>query len=396
MRMICFALKILINLTIVRCLLLTNKIVDNNVTKHDLVNIIKDTRIITVSIQKNTHLTSFLKELFEMEATYYVRNIENNKQSVKSQLYILEIGSIVILKQAINLFRTCSSCWNPYTRILVILSNDLLLNNEIFHIVRYGVNIFNVIILQKNKFYRKSNNNIIVEVKESLWHSHNQFQNCSLKVTYVIREPYVIDDENIENSIGIEIKLLNTIANKLNLTIFYKRTKLSRGDITDDGNTTGLLKQLKNGKTDIILGGYGITNARLMHFDATKPYLYDKMQWCTKQILLIDRFYNIQQLINGRTVCLIILMVFIQIELIWLTTKLTKTESFHYKSYICCLLNNFAIIFGKIVHKLPKSQPTRLAIVLILLFSIMFGLVFQTYMQSVFSFGITFKKIPYC
>jgi hypothetical protein len=50
------------------------------------------------------------------------------------------------------------------------------------------------------------------------------YHNCPLKITANINEPYVVSNNNVNETIkkGLEILMLNTIAEKLKLTLVYK------------------------------------------------------------------------------------------------------------------------------------------------------------------------------
>lgn len=111
------------------------------------------------------------------------------------------------------------------------------------------------------------------------------FNGCKLKVGAVLYEPNVIGPPDftsdllfkpLKNLSGVEVQLLNLIADTLNFSIeFYTfhETELW-GAIYSQTNFTGMFKMLANRSVDVLIGGLYVTLPRTQLFDISNPYRF--------------------------------------------------------------------------------------------------------------------------
>lgn len=103
---------------------------------------------------------------------------------------------------------------------------------------------------------------------------------CPISVATAINaEPYVLV-EKLENGSydvsGRDIKLLKTIAEKLNFTIFYSHIE-DEGYLFTNGSAGGIIKRLLHNETEMIIADFWLKANRLKYFKALTAYSFEKL-----------------------------------------------------------------------------------------------------------------------
>lgn len=107
-----------------------------------------------------------------------------------------------------------------------------------------------------------------------------QLYGCPISVATAINaEPYVLvkklDDGSYEVG-GRDIKLLQTIAGKLNFTIFYSHIE-DEGYLLANGSAGGILQRLLNNETEMIIADFWLRAQRLKYFKALTAYSFENL-----------------------------------------------------------------------------------------------------------------------
>ena len=102
-------------------------------------------------------------------------------------------------------------------------------------------------------------------------------------ITTNIWEPFVYGShEDVED--GIEIKLIRTISEKLDMKSIFKVIDDAKAFafITEDEDT-GFYADLIRRKVDVMIGGLYDNDVSRKLLSTTIPYLGDEMTWCVRK-----------------------------------------------------------------------------------------------------------------
>ena len=114
------------------------------------------------------------------------------------------------------------------------------------------------------------------------WNSHSFFPhkfhnlfNCPITIATFENAPAVMQDPKSNSIHGIDIDLMNNIAELMNfsLSMEYQADLDGRGYVLDNGSCTGATKKVIEGKADMTIGLYAVTPTRSKFMSSSKPYL---------------------------------------------------------------------------------------------------------------------------
>lgn len=122
---------------------------------------------------------------------------------------------------------------------------------------------------------------VVNKFKEGQWESKKFYPkkfsnlfNCSLKLGAALNFPAVMAQHDEKGFYGVELNLLNMLADKMNFKIDLKLSA-ERGAIFENGTATGLMKSLIDGEFDGILGFYSFQYMGTMLLGETRSYFMD-------------------------------------------------------------------------------------------------------------------------
>ncbi|KAJ8921497.1 hypothetical protein NQ315_003115 [Exocentrus adspersus] len=220
--------------------------------------------------------------------------------------------------------------------------------------------------------------------KNAVWFSNKQlkriYSNCPVKVSHY------------DKSLGIEVNLMNMIADIANLTIVYEKTSFPhRGTVYDNYSTTGDFTLLKENKVDVLLGGYFKTVIRDMLFDTCQTCMYESLIWCVPHEPIIVDFKNMFSVFNTELWLVVFLNYLITSFCMWYTS-IHRTDEYLFYNYLSSsLLNNFLVLLGFSVNILPRTTRVRCFIFTSIAFSLILTTLFNTYLTSILA-SATYKE----
>lgn len=159
---------------------------------------------------------------------------------------------------------------------------NLLWKKQIYNIIMSYIEHSKLKTLILKPFNLNCHNPVPIVIKENVVKlfdlSLRNLQGCPLKVSTPLAAPYImINSDNLP--IGREIALMKTLSEALNFTLDLKVSNhsLLYGKVYENGTSTGVIRDLLQGKADIILGDYFLKLSRLAYSDASKSYFSSKI-----------------------------------------------------------------------------------------------------------------------
>ncbi|KAJ9595846.1 hypothetical protein L9F63_012969 [Diploptera punctata] len=215
------------------------------------------------------------------------------------------------------------------------------------------------------------------------------FMGFPIKVGTVGPEPYVIvksntttDGEKVEFQIGgLVVHLVNTIANKINITLLFNKPYIELGK----DNFIKIMLDLINADIDIIAGIFPDVPLVYSFADPTVRYLYDSILWivpCPKAIPRVQRVTNI---FSSSAWMLMGIVFILSSVVVWYQANnklLTKSESNTFKKLSQCILNVWAVLIGVSIPQLPKSTEIRMFFMIFVISSFAMCTVFQAFFTT--------------
>lgn len=223
----------------------------------------------------------------------------------------------------------------------------------------------------------------------------NNLNGCSVRARPMGIQPYVILPENIDRTKtdlnineGLEIMVLNTIANAANFKVNYtlSPTEIDIGRIVENNSrvvSTGLLAALINGEVDIGLGCLGSTPIRYKYLDFSVPYIYDRLVWCVPHAKNTPKWKCIFDIFHLSTWSLTLLTIILATICLWMRSYNTQLESTSFRILENCSLNMFATFLGISVRIQPKTGVNRCFFMIWIIFSLHLTICYQTGLVSV-------------
>ncbi|KAJ8982952.1 hypothetical protein NQ317_005269 [Molorchus minor] len=358
--------------------------------------------------------------------TFLIKNLKlpnyNTREYVyKSYSYIIQIRKEGEFANNIKRLKSFMS-WNPHAKFLVVsptifpnshaiaveviqeLWSHNVINAAVLLTDKTNTTIFNLfswepysnsscadnfsttIVIDRCAFGVTDGNRSWFEEKIS-----KEVYNCSVKVKYVEWPPFVnrVDHKNgvpMEQNPGMEVNILNMIANTLNVHLIYNQTSHGFwGHIFENGTATKDLKHLLNNEIDIAIGGYGKTHYRCLYLDCSRSFIQESLVWCVPHEPIIVGFKNMINILRTEVWMLILCVYLVVTFFIWFISYKNIDESRSYKKFLICLQKNFAILIGFAIHILPKTSKVRCILSMFILFSLILNAVYTSYLTSILS-----------
>ncbi|CAH1112920.1 unnamed protein product [Psylliodes chrysocephalus] len=311
--------------------------------------------------------------------------------NVKASNYLIASSGIKELTQLINMLKMTPQ-WNSGSKFLVILlqqweSQEQFAKNIIDML--HTVAIWNPIILipsTKNEatfftysmypFKATKNKTIrINSCQNGIFSTRTFYKNqlpkdmskIIVKGMYHYAPPYVIEDKYhqlVRNSNpGITVSLVKLISEILNIQIILASTNSTPGEVYSNGTVLKEFKKLKSRDVHLLLGSYTISYPKMLYFDCSIPFIYDKYVWCVPNYTVLALKYDHR--IPIYSFCTFSLIVLI----IWYVNRQTVPRRRFYKSLADILQNSYSIFLGMSVSRLPKSGKLRYLFALFIIFA---------------------------
>ncbi|PSN54862.1 Ionotropic receptor 662 [Blattella germanica] len=215
---------------------------------------------------------------------------------------------------------------------------------------------------------------------------------CTLHVSPSVIPPFASIEENSnqDESVtykGLEIAYLQLIAENLNLTLQFHPPMPGNVFETRFRN----LQIIRNGNTDILIGGMVLFPFTLQYGEATIPYVKHELRWvfpCSEPCAHFEKILDIYTVTVWVFVFLVLKLIPITL---WFFSKYDCNSGISdpnvYKSIYNCICIVWAISVGVSVKHTPKTLKTRLIFIIFVYYSISISTIFQ-------AFFITFLVEP--
>lgn len=396
------------------------KVTKNFAVQHESLNLYFENILIS-----STFYDPLLCELAKTHS-YKVINISNSYLvsfndkllQIKNTNYLIETSSYNNFITSINILSNYRH-WNPTAYFLIFSYTHFLEPNLISYQIlsrlhQEGI-LKGVILLLEGKnsttlnvyttrIFNKNMNRTFIDnscsfgkfVRDRPLYTNKipkNIRKLTIKIGYFAFEPYCIENYKFKLN-GLEIKLLNAIADQLKIKIEYIKTE-SRGNVILNGTCTNAFMSLQRKTVDMLIGGYTLNTARSLYFIPTAPIFKEKMVWCVPHEYLYPKSHYLL-FISITTLFFGILMLFL-----WILDRKRKPNSRYYKNISEIILNTWSILLGNPTRRLPTLTKMRYILVLMLLYSYYINIIITSLMTTSFIKSVrvdkydSFKKIYY-
>ncbi|KAF5299271.1 hypothetical protein FQA39_LY02444 [Lamprigera yunnana] len=388
----------------------------NEVSKTQVSAVLLD-RLLFKELFNSAHLSVIIKK------TRNSRKDENYQKTVDN--YVIQVRKVGELSQNLEMLQGYSS-WNPHAKFLII-SVTIYEDNELSAIsiiqqLRQS-KILNAVLLLPNK-----ENTAIFDVytwfpfedgkcgdnftkvhmidsctygfieKGNDWFSNKIPRNlngCPIRVRVIVWPPFILPPvRKIPNSTdqyifddGIEICILNTMAEMANFSIIYSLSNEIQdwGSIYLNGTATGALLAVKKETVDIAVSSYSASVESTLHFD-TIPYpIPESLKWCVPRADLIPPWKYVISVLKPETLFGIVVLFILVSMCLWRLSYFQNNESNIYKTLSSTMQNIFATMLNVAIKTAPKSNILRLTFLLWIFFSLHMNLIYQTFLMKSFA-----------
>lgn len=182
---------------------------------------------------------------------------------------------------------------------------------------------------------------------------------------------------------GLEIQLLNNVANQLNLTLIYSvDSKIENwGYVFENGTGTGLFETLLNEEADLGIGSLAATVNRLKYLQISETYGFESITWVVPIAPKIPGWLNLVNVYETGTYIIIFFTFFITFLMTFLFSRIKKEES-SYNIFGNNFMNLLAVFMGLSLKYKPRYSASRLAFFSCAFLNLIIGAVYQTTLIS--------------
>ncbi|SPP73398.1 uncharacterized protein LOC117587483 [Drosophila guanche] len=322
-----------------------------------------------------------------------MRSKERNKnfgELLLADNYVIIVDTVERLLSLMSRYVSRKRSWNPGARFLVLFHNPQVHNrplrvaSQIFSELMSSFYVHRVALIYAdsaldynllvNDYYSNVDCRILSVQSVGQCHDGRLFpspkavytamtdyisgfspKNCTFFVCASISAPFVEAD----CILGIEMRILGFMRNRLQFTINQTCSLESRGEMDSSGNWNGLLGKLTDGECDFVIGGYYPDNEVADFFWGSDCYLQDAH---TFYIKVADRRPAWQAMVGifepstwiGFIVVLLISWLF------WFVLVSLLPEPDYFQQISLTAINALAVSISVAVQERPVCQSTRL------------------------------------
>lgn len=218
-----------------------------------------------------------------------------------------------------------------------------------------------------------------------------KLNDCPVRVRVVQWPPYVMPPkehitgtEIYEFDDGLEINLINTVAERANFKIIYSMSNTTQnfGTVKSNGTTTGIFTALREGKTDIALGSLALSEEGGEKFDFTTTYHIESLTWCVPHAKSQPSIEKLTNTLKTETWVVLVVAYLLYSILVWGLSKLEKEGFKVYKRLPNVMQTTLSIILGMAVRTLPKTTIVRMFLFLWIFNCLVMDIYYTTFMIS--------------
>ncbi|KAK9680056.1 AAA domain (dynein-related subfamily) [Popillia japonica] len=236
--------------------------------------------------------------------------------------------------------------------------------------------------------YRKAESTVNVSngISGKNWFDDNTPKNlegCQFDVRTSIIEPFVMYHDNLTNpqngynlTAGLEIKLLNAVAEYVNLTLNYTITRSDDvyGQFYPNSSFDGSYLDLSERKIDLIVG-YVVSRPETQEiFDTISSYFQDSLVICIAHAKMVEDWNKVTKIMLSRVIVYYMIAWLVLSVFMYSLARIKQGEILYYRSYDNNLLSAVKIAYGISITTLPITTICRF----LLLFWIIFGFFYRS------------------
>ena len=214
---------------------------------------------------------------------------------------------------------------------------------------------------------------------------------CSITISTFEFAPLVMKDTKGNFVNGIEIKLLNELLKRSNLSVlFHEQTDGTYWGVElQNGSWNGLTGEIMNRKTDLALGNWYYRCHVINSIECTMPYLVDEARWyipCAKPYprwASLTRVFKLSLWLGFLTSFIIVAVVMYIV--VRFSSQISEESAANnaYASFAKCCLNFWAIILEESAsNNPPRVFVIRAMFLTWVLYCWAINTVYQTYLTS--------------
>ncbi|GFG37170.1 hypothetical protein Cfor_00419 [Coptotermes formosanus] len=190
----------------------------------------------------------------------------------------------------------------------------------------------------------------------------SNFHRCELRASTFPHEPFVISNKKGDSNVtqyseGIEISVLQTIANKLNFSVKYLPEPKR-----ETHKLQGLYEEVSSNQSDVGFAAAPHTVNDTGKRDHTVGYVKETLKWFGPPAKRSPPWKGIVKVFTP-LLCLLVLTVSL---IFWLLANVNRSVKEHvsYKNALLCLLQAFSVVLGHSVFVRPHNWHLRLFFVI--------------------------------
>ncbi|XP_069675616.1 glutamate receptor ionotropic, kainate glr-3-like [Periplaneta americana] len=192
---------------------------------------------------------------------------------------------------------------------------------------------------------------------KELKHMHG----CSIRAATFPWPPFIIGSgkENVYTE-GLEIKLMNMIAEGMNATVEYLPPPANDskwGDITASGEWTGLLGAVFYGRADVAFASMTATEERMLYFEPTDRYWSNSVVWVVPRPQFISDWRRLVGIFSPALWWAVVVAYLVDSLLLWRLARSTEPATF--RNVQTCLLATLALALDTGTHRQPRGAVVR-------------------------------------
>lgn len=359
-----------------------------------------------------------LEDLAKTDKISYVIKKASTKKKVHN--YKQRIGIYIIyMKNARDLYQSLTSLsseedFNAHAKFLIVsttkINNSTITETYIANII-WSFNLLNVVGLipeeGKSETYQvytshyhgvcgysiaaKITDKCVNGISGKNWFDDNTPKNlegCQFDVRTSIIEPFVMYHDNLTNpqngynlTAGLEIKLLNAVAEYVNLTLNYTITRSDDvyGQFYPNSSFDGSYLDLSERKIDLIVG-YVVSRPETQEiFDTISSYFQDSLVICIAHAKMVEDWNKVTKIMLSRVIVYYMIAWLVLSVFMYSLARIKQGEILYYRSYDNNLLSAVKIAYGISITTLPITTICRFLLLLWIIFGFFYRSIYITY-----------------
>lgn len=213
----------------------------------------------------------------------------------------------------------------------------------------------------------------------------NDLGKCPLTVTTFPFPPFIIPGRhaNLSYEGGFEIRLLEFIADTLNLSVVYRSPPPGLwGHKLENGSCTGMCSDLTLDRADIGLAGTVLEKDTIIDMDFTVSHGSLGFKWVVPCARPYPRWKSIMRVYSLAAWLFIFMTILLAAVVLTCLAKCGDQEVSAYKTLTGCLFCSWAVVLGVSAGSAPVSGSVRYFFILWVWYSLAINTLFQTFVTS--------------